>query len=271
MRQLAAKLAFVHRTLWQRDRAYRWAVLLGPPPVLGCALAALAWAAVQQAAPHASVRGSDAAWARWDRPVPQEGQPFAEAPTAALPQTDASGRFVGFQPGWQAAIQPMSIDTTMNAVAIGTESATFTLDQATIPLARIVAAGPATGLFLGLAKTFFVVRTPGFYAFSLRLARSGPQSADCLVRLGSAQHRMVRNINLNTSGQTVLTYAATEFRLEPGLFLLVTAVACWRGDHMAGAGDLTVMVRRPGDAALQPVAADEVIRPAPRVSVGNGR
>ena len=29
MKRLAGKLAFIHRTLWQRDHAYRWAMLLG--------------------------------------------------------------------------------------------------------------------------------------------------------------------------------------------------------------------------------------------------
>ncbi len=261
MRRLAAKLAFVHRALWQRDQVYRWALLLGPPPLFGCALAVLAWAVVQQTAPGPRVPGSDAPWAHWDRPVPQEGQPFAEAPTAALPRTDASGRFVGFQPGWLAAIQPMSVNAVMDTNIDPSVLTGFVLDQPGIPLARILDAGPPTGLFAGTARAFLVIRTPGVYAFSLRLARSGTQSADCLVRLGSAKHRIMSNVSLNTSGQAVLIYAPAEFRLEPGLFLLVAAVGCWRGDHMAGPGEVTVMVRHPGESALQPAAADEVIRP----------
>ncbi len=268
MRRLAAKLAFVHRTLWQRDQAYRWAVLLGPPPLLGCALAVLVWAVIQQMAPHAAGPGSDAPWAHWTRPVPQEVQPFAEAPTAVLPRTDAGGRFVGFQPGWLGAIQPMSVDETMDANVIGSVLTHFTLDQPTIPLARILDAGPPTGLFVGTVKAFFVVQTPGAYAFSLRLARSGTQSANCLVRFGSDKHRMVRNISLNTNGQTVLNYPPTEFQLEPGLFFLEAAVGCWRGDHMVGPGDMTVMVRHPGELVLTPAAADEVIRPVPRGAEG---
>jgi hypothetical protein len=161
MRRLVAKLAFVHRTLWQRDQAYRWAALLGPPPLLGCALAALVWAVVLQRAQHAPAAEGDAPWARWTRPVPQEVQPFTEAPSAALPQTDASGRFVGFQLGWLGAIHPMSVDRTLDANVLDSVLATFTLDQPTIPLARVLDAGPPTGLFVGAAKAFFVVQTPG--------------------------------------------------------------------------------------------------------------
>ena len=271
MRRLASKLGFVHRTLWQRDAMYRWAVLLGPPPLFGCALAMLAWAVVQQVTPHAPLPGDDIPWAHWQRPVPQEGQPFVEAPTAPLPRTDVSGRFVGFQPGWVGAIQPMSVDATMDANVDGSVVASFMLDQPTIPLARVLDAGPPTGLFAGAAKTFFVVQTAGVYGFSLRFTRSSPQSADCLMRLASAKHRMVRNINLNINGQTVLNYPVTEFRLEPGLFMLVVGAGCWRGDHVVGPGDVTVMVRHPGDQSLEPVAGYEVIRPVPRPGEASGR
>jgi hypothetical protein len=209
--------------------------------------------------------------AHWNRPVLQEGQPFREAPAMALPRTDASGRFVGLQPGWLGTIQPMSVDATMDANVSGSVLTDFTLDQPVIPLARILDAGPPTGLFVGTTRAFFVVQTPGSYAFSLRLARSGTQSADCLVRFTSTKHRMVRSINLNTNGQAVLTYPPREFRLEPGLLVLEVGVGCWRGDHMVGSGDVTVMVRHPGELTLQPAAADELIRPAPRGTNGGGR
>jgi hypothetical protein len=262
MRRLAAKFAFVHRTLWQRDQAYRWAVLLGPPPLFGCALAALIWAGVQHMSLTQPGQDAGAPWAHWTRPVPQEGQPFAEAPTAALPRTDESGRFVGFQPGWQGTIQPMSVDAVMNVHVVGSVLTNFTLDQPTIPLARILDAGPPTGLFVGIAKAFLVIQTPGLYALSVRLTRSGTQSADCLIGFGSAKHPMVRDVNINTSGQAVLNFRPTMFQLEPGLFRLTVAVGCWRGDHMVGPGEVTVMVNRPGDHMMRPAAADELIRPA---------
>jgi hypothetical protein len=271
MKRLAAKFAFVHRTLWQRDQAYRWTVLLGPPPLFGCAVAALAWVAIQQFQHGATVPSSAAPWAHWTRPVPQAGQPYTEAPAAALPRTDASGRFVGFQPGWMGEIRPMSVDATMDTNVFASVLTNFTIDGPTVPLARILAAGPSTGLFVGTTETYFVAQTPGIYAFSVQFAWSGAQSADCAVRFGSANHRMVRNTNLNISSQSILSYAPTEFRLEPGLFLLQTAVGCWHGDHVMGPGTLTVMVRHPGELVLTPAAADELMRPVPRGNATSGR
>lgn len=49
MKQVVAKLAFVHRRLWQRDKTYRAALLLGPPPLFGCALAVALWVGVHAA------------------------------------------------------------------------------------------------------------------------------------------------------------------------------------------------------------------------------
>jgi hypothetical protein len=264
MTRLAAKLAFIHRTLWQRDPAYRWAVLLGPPPLLGCAVAALAWAMLRHiptpAPPPAP--GSDAPWAHWTRPIAQDSQPFTEAPTAPLPPRDDANGFVGYRTGWVGFILPMTVDATRDANVLSTVLGNFTLDQPAISLSRILDAGPPTGLFVGGEKTFFVVPSPGLYAFSARLTRTGTQSADCLVRLSSPHHRMLRNITLNTAGDAVLTYPPTEFHLQPGLLLVSIAVGCWRGDHMVAPGEMTLMVRHPGDAALHPAAANEGIRPA---------
>ncbi len=260
--RLAAKLAFVHRNLWQRDHTYRWAVLLGPPPLIGAAMAALVLAALPATWFGASTTQSGgASWAHWTRSVPQEGEPFAE-PTLKLPPRDASGHYQGLQAGWRSDVHPLSVDATRDVNVNGSVLASFTLDQPDIPLQRLVDAGPPTGLFVADAQSFFVVLTPGLYSFSVRLARSGTQSADCVVRLNSTRHRMVRNINLNTDGNAVLTYTATQFRLEPGLFKLGVGVGCWRGDRELGAGDLTLTVRNPGEATLRPADADELVRPA---------
>ncbi len=256
-----AKIAFVHRTLWQRDHAYRWAVLLGPPPVFGVAMAALVLAALPAIWPAASTQTGRAPWAHWTRPVAQEGQPFAE-PTLKLPQQDASGHYRGLQTGWRSDVHPMSVDATLDADVSGSVLTSFNLDQPDVPLQRVVDAGPPTGLFVASAQSFFVVETPGLYAFSLRLALSGTQSADCLARLSSPRHRMLRNITLNTQSRAVLSYPETRFRLERGLFKVGVAVGCWRGDRVLGTGDLTLMVREPGETALRPATANELLRPA---------
>ena len=100
MKRFAAKLGFVHRTLWHRQTAYRWAALLGPPPLLGCAVAVAALAIAHQYAAHTPVpaAGSDVPWARWTRPVAQDGQPFTEPPGAALPASDGTAASWGFRP-----------------------------------------------------------------------------------------------------------------------------------------------------------------------------
>ena len=260
----AAKLGFVHRTLWQRDKLYRWAVLLGPPPVLGCAAASLAWAAFQYFAPFAARPSGDAPWAHWTRPTQQEGQPLAEAPTGPLPARDPSGRFPGWQTGWVGQIQPIRVDAMFETSLIPSVIAHFAIDQTTIPMQPILDAGPPTGLFIGDVKTLFPVKTPGVYAFSVRFTRSSPQSANCLVWLNSNKHRLVRAISVNMNGNSVVNYPPTEFRLEPGMFLLEIITGCWRGEQMVGPGELTMMVRHPGESALQPARAEDLIKPIPK-------
>ena len=270
MRRFAAKLGFVHRELWQRRHAYRWAVLLGPPPLIGCAVAALVWAGDQRFLAHApsGTTANDVPWAQWTRPVMEAGQPFTEVPSAPLPRSNGTNRIGGLQPGWVGGILPMTIDAVMGVNIVGTSLGSFTLDQPTIPLKRITDAGPPTGLFVGATRAFFVARTRGVYAFSARLTRDGTQSADCIVRLNSAHHRILRNEVLHAAGDAVLDFQPIAFRLDPGLFALQLAVGCWRGDVTAGSGELTLMVRHPGDEALRPAGVTEVMRPAPRGESG---
>lgn len=270
MKRFAAKLGYVHRTLWRREQSYRWAALFGPPPLIGCAVAAVALAVAHTYAARAPAAnaGSDVPWAHWNRPFAQGGQPFTESPGAALPSGDPHGGYAGYQNGWIGDIQPISVDATLDVNVIATSEGRFMLDQPSIPLERIVDAAPPTGLFVGVEKSFFVVRTPGLYAFSARLTRTGTQSANCLVRLASGRHQMLRTVVLNTAGTAVLNFAPTEFRLEPGLFFLQVAEGCWRGDRMVGAGELTLLVRHPDDTALKPATADEVIKPVQKSAAG---
>ncbi len=261
MRRLATKLAFVHRTLWQRDHIYRWAVLLGPPPVIGVAIAALCLAVIPTIWTGTSTPTGGAPWAHWTRPFARQTQPFVES-TLPFPARDASGRYRGLQTGWRGQVHSISIDATRDVNVNGLVLASFTLDQTDIPMQRTVDAGPAAGLFVAAAQSFFVAQIPGLYAFSARLSRAGTQSADCLVRLGSFGHPMIRNINLNTESHAVLTYPTTQFRLAPGLFRVGVGVGCWRGDRVLGAGSLTLMVRTPGEAAMRPATAWELMRPA---------
>jgi hypothetical protein len=181
-----------------------------------------------------------------------------------LPRADKQGRFAGYQTGWQGDIQPLRIEPTLDANVLPSVIGHFTLEQSVIPLARILDAGPQEGLFVGVAKTFLVIRAAGLYAISVRLARLGLQTANCLARVGISEHRLVRSMNLNAAGWAVLNYPATELRLEPGLFAVGVAVGCWSGNQMVGPGEATLMIRHPGEPALRPAGDDEVIRPKGR-------
>ena len=79
---------------------------------------------------------------------------------------------------------------------------------------------------------------------------------------------MLRNIVLNSAGTAVLNFPPTEFRLEPGLFLVQVAAGCWRGDRMVGDGETALLVRHPGEPDLKPATADEVVRPVQRGASG---
>lgn len=261
MRRLASRLAFVHRTLWQRDNLYRWAALLGPPPLIGLAVAALCLAGLPKVWTSAAPRAA-APWGHWTRPSAQAGEPFQE-PTLPLPARDANGSYHGLTAGWRGEVHPMSVDATREVSVSASVLARFDIDQPAIGLQRVVDAGPPGGLFMATAQSFFVVRTAGLYGFAVRLSRSGTQSADCVARLNSRRHKMIRNITLNTDGAAVLNYPPTQFRLEPGLLELGVGVGCWRGGQVIGAGTVALMVRRPGEMAATQAAADELLRPAP--------
>ena len=259
MKSLTSKLAFVHRTLWQREPLYRWSALLGPPPAIGAAFAFLVVSALQPAAPDGSGK---AVWAHWTRPLPEGRGPFAEA-TRPFPPEDGIGGYRGLVRGWLGETLPIMMDATQDVNVSGEVLTRFTLDQALIPLQRVVDAGPPSGLFIGGLRAWFVVPVAGEYAFSARLTRSGTLSADCLVRLGSARHRMLRDVDLGTDGSAVLNFPPTAFRLEPGLFEITLAVGCWRGPAVLGAGTMALIVRGPGETGLREARPNELLRPAP--------
>lgn len=259
--RLAAKLAFVHRTLWRRDRVYRWAALLGPPPLLGGAASVLALAAWQAVAVTPAAGGADVPWAQWTRPVADRGGVVTEAPDLALPPADAAGGLAGFTSGWLGAVQPVTMDAAMDPDLHPTELRSFTVNGPGLPLGSILASAGQAGLIAGTARTRVVIRTAGVYGFSVRLARSSMAPADCLVRLGTRHARLISNLTLGDGGDEIRTPPAVDVRLEPGLAWFGVAVGCWSGGQVAPTGDVTLMIRHPGATALVPARADEVVRP----------
>jgi hypothetical protein len=258
-----AKLAFAHRVLWARDPLYRACVMLGPAPLIGGALAAAIWLTAYAPTTPPAASDSPPPWAHrtGSVPVSQDAQPYAEPPDYPLPKPGPNGDYRGLAEGWNVAIQPMTINATMDANVIATDLNIFPLDQPTIPLSRILDAAPPSGLYAGVAKSFLVIRAPGRYAISLRVQRFSTQSVSCLARLGTARHRVVRNITLHTSPNADFTYPPTEFQLQPGLYGIGVAAACWRTDQNVADAEITVMIRHPGELRLHPALTDELMCP----------
>jgi hypothetical protein len=256
MTRFLAKLAFLHRRLWRQDGTYRWAALLGPPPLFGVGLAAALWAGL-----HAyGVVDPPPPWAPSHQAaaIAPSRAPRVEPPERPLP---APGAFV---PGWEGAIHAMTIAATLDADVAPAPLSGARLDRtgvgtASIDMASILAAGPRSGLYAGIGTAMLAVKTAGVYAVSLRLERDSPEPANCLTRLFFARYRLVSNLILGITGHAVRDYDPDQFVLQPGLYPIAVGFACWRGDRMVGPGAVTVLIRRPGEAALAPLRADEIM------------
>jgi len=259
MKLLLAKLGFVHRRLWQRDGTYRIAVLLGPPPLLGAAVAALVWGGVHSLAPPSSTQSSQAPWAVPSGPhLPASTDPPRPiAPGMALPD---SGVPAGLVTGWRGTIQPVRIDEAMDFNVLSTRLAPLVLDDPSLDLGRVIAASPATGRFVGVGMATLVVRTAGIYGLTLRLERADSDRATCLQRLSLAKERVVSNVDVNLSGPATRRYEPVSFDLQPGLYPIAVAFGCWDSQQEKGAGTLSVMIRHPGEEDLRPARADEILR-----------
>ena len=157
MKQVVAKLAFVHRRLWQRDKTYRAALLLGPPPLFGCALAVALWVGVHAAGELPAAANRLPPWAHPHGPGTPGGHggAFAEEPVRRLPPIGTGGTLSGFETGWQGVILPIEVTPTLDVHVLPTPLAMFKLDQTDIDMARITAAGPAAGLYVGVHKETF--------------------------------------------------------------------------------------------------------------------
>ena len=260
-----SRLAFVHRTLWRRDVTYRAAVLLGPAPLLGGALAVLLWFGVHALRP-ATIAPAPAP-APWARVAPSaetqaEAAPQAVAPLRPLPPSAPGGGLAGFVPGWYGTLYPIEVGPTLDPV-MGQAAGHFVLDELDIDLARIMAAaGPMAGRYAGVQQGVFAVRAPGRYELALRLDRASPLPATCLARMAFGRSRVTSDVGVDLTGAVSRTYRPEAFDLQPGLYLLLTAFGCWQADQAVGPGRLTVLIRHPGEDALHPARPDDILRSA---------
>ena len=174
----------------------------------------------------------------------------------------ASGVPAGLVVGWRGGIQSVEIDATMDANVLPARLAPLILDQPSIDLGRIIAAGPATGRFVGVGMATLVVRTAGIYALTLRLQRSDAERVTCLQRLVFANQRVVSDFQIDLSGPTTLQFEPVSFALQPGLYSIAAAFGCWENQQEKGAGTVSVLIRHPGEQDLRPARADEILRSA---------
>lgn len=260
MRLFFGKLGFIHRRLWERDGLYRVAVLAGPPPLIGCAVAACIWLLLRATVPAAPLP-------KWGIP-PLAAENWSDAegpqtlkPSRPLPPIDANGELSGYEKGMRGEIHTVVVSPTYNTDINRTISSSFFIDGLVGDMTQIVAEGPQHAKFIGGGAGFLVVKTPGLYALSARFDRPPGPTADCLVRLSFGPRRVVSSYNLANAGNTTKTYEAIRFDLQPGLYPISWIIGCWREQETIGPGRVTILLRHPGDETLQPAGPDDIVRP----------
>jgi hypothetical protein len=261
MRLFVSKLKFIHSRLWDRDGLYRVAVLFGPAPVIGCAVAAAIWFAIRAfPAPivplpmWAKLAQSSENWST-------TGEPQKVEPESPIPDAGAKGGLSGYESGWRAMIRAVEMSPTLSVDIKPQPLGAFTVEGSTIDLAWIIAAVPQDTKFVGVGSGFLVVRTPGIYALSARFERPPGPSADCLIRFGFGSRRVVATYALGFRGNDSRTFDAAKFDLQPGLYPVFWVLGCWRDQQTIGSGTLTVLIRHPGEQTLHAALPDEIVRP----------
>lgn len=262
LRLFFGKLGFVHRRLWDRDGIYRIAVLLGPAPLVGCGVA-VAIAFLVNSRPVSVVK-----LPAWGKPIQAadtwstSGAPHTLEPTGPTPPVDAHGVLKGYELGWHATTRAVEVSPTYNTQIKPTPLTTLSVDGSTIDLTRIIAAGPRGAKFAGTGSGFLVVRAAGVYALSLRFERPAGPTADCLTRLIFGPRKIVSSYNVANAGNTSTTFDAARFDLKPGLYPIGWVFGCWQDGETVGPGRMTLLIGRPGDATLEPVAREDIVRAA---------
>jgi len=260
MSYLLRKLGFIHGRLWRQDETYRVSLLVGPAPAIGVLLAVALWSGITNVK---ALLAQPPQWAT--KSVAHEWSSSAEnpkpvQPKAALPQTGASGKLVGYEQGWNVSAHPVEIDRTMEVDVKPSSLDAFTMSGPLIDLDQIIAHGPKQGLFVAIGTGFLVVRRPGIYALSARLDRPGGTSVNCLTRLGFGPNRVMSHVTLDVGSASMTYDDAGWFDLQPGLYNMAWAFGCWHDNTMAGPAHMTILLRRPGEDALLPIKPEDFVR-----------
>jgi hypothetical protein len=264
MRRLVLKLAFIHNRLWRDDGLYAIAFVLGPASLLGVLLALGVWTTSSAAwTKYASLPALP--WAAKQTPPNwQVGSDEKQAvrPSSPLPPSTSDP---GYELGWRLRINPVKINSAYNVDVKNEPLKGFVSEELAPDMAWIASEGPKDSIFAGLGDGMLEVRTAGSYAISARFEREAGMSSDCLVRLGFGEKRIISNVRLNVVDSISATYDAAQFELEPGLYPIGWAFACWRDQSEVASGRMTILLRRPGEETLTPLRPGEIVRSAQSV------
>ena len=251
------KLAFAHRVLWARGGRYRVAVLLGPAPLVGFALAAAVWVATAGLR-HAAETRSPWAEARNPADGATGSEKIAIVPTGKpLPPLDPGGRVIGYRPGWQLTISPIEVSASLDVDVKQPLPGSFSVEGPSIDMTQITAVGPKGMHYVGVGRANLVIKTPGVYGLTVRLDRVSAPPADCLARMGVVAGRAVSELTVGMIGTEQKTFQISRFELQPGLYPIAWAFGCWNAREMVAAGKLTVLISRPGSAGVVPALPND--------------
>ena len=268
MKRFLAKLAFIHRYIWERDALYCLSLFVGPSALLGAAAAALAWMSVtaigftasssQQPPTEWAKRALDATM--WP---PGDSQPNTAKPYALLPELDASGSPAesSFRPGWTVQIRSIEM-VSGHFWTIGPKAISGFINQgASIDIYRIKSSAPPASESIGMGTTLLIVRTAGLYSLAVKTERFTATPADCLSSLHFADKKITVARDNGLFTDFARTYPAAHFDLKPGLYFMAWEFGCWRDKQLTGPGTLTVLMARPGETELSPIRAEDVVFP----------
>jgi len=250
---IIGKLRFAHRHLWRHDRTYQLAVLAGPALLAGLALAA----GIGTLTGRGEAGGAAVPWAKisatglvWTDPA----HPVTLAPAADLA---AAARL---RPGWTVLAMGMTLDASgTNADIEPPALSAFHHDGATLSMAEILAHGPEDRLFAAVGTGALRIDQPGQYGLALRLSRTDAQAANCSVRLAFGGKPVFRQGEVGLTAAISRTYGPAELSLTPGLYKMNVSLACWSDGKLSAPGEMTVLLRRPGEAGLMPLRAEDIL------------
>ena len=262
MSRIFGKLGFIHARLWQQDGLYRAAFLFGPAVLVGILGAGVVRVAVQSFETF-TYRPS-----RWAVPMGQnknwnsDGGIQVVKPLRSLPTIEANGALSGYVPGWQVTAEPAEVNRAMNVDVIGRPLiAAFRISGPKVDVSQLIGRGVEPQRYVGVGTSLLAIRETGIYALAVRFERPAAPPADCLMRVGFGQRRIVSDLDVDLVQDVSHTYDATQFSLQRGLYPIAWAFGCWHGEQMTAPGQLSLLIRYPGSKTLVPIRSEDLVLP----------